>query len=171
MNKLKNIVYILIVSFMCLVCMGEAALNCLVLVDINTDDCLTYEGNYIWYYKDYYHNTNYIVELENGDILEILPEYIKDGGTFKNSTRALFKYSKQPSLVKRGRRVPIHIVSCDESIVFLDENFVKSNILQTIILFTIIGLALLGVLMFPIVSNIVIQKNNSNKRRRKSGKQ
>lgn len=69
------------------------------------------------------YSKRYIVELENGDKLEIPTVYVDNFKMFENSNTATFRYSRQKFISSLGLyQLGIHITSIDGTTVYLDES-------------------------------------------------
>lgn len=129
------------------------------LSDLDKDAVSEYCGGYTVYVKGSRPSTKrYIVELENGDTLEMHPTYIDNCNQFKSDDIARFKYSRQKFVSTLGlHRQGISITSVDKTIVYMDENTATDEAKGKIILLYFISFLVFTVALLPIWIPMVFQ--------------
>lgn len=146
------------------------------LSDFNNDTFCEYCGSYNVYLKGSRPSTKrYIVELENGDSLEINPTYIENDNQFESDDIACFKYSRQKFVSTLGlHRQGIRITSVDKTVVYLDENTVIDEAKGMVILIYFISFLIFIVAFMPIwtamVFQIIIRTKKAKHKSKKSKK-
>lgn len=123
-RKIKSSVFWVIVFFVGLFLLSEAVKFQVMLSDLDDDTISEYCGYYTVCEKGpREYNKRYIVELGNGDKLEIPNIYVDYDKIFEKGNMATFRYSRQKFVSIFGLHSQgISITSVDKTIVYLDEN-------------------------------------------------
>lgn len=156
--------------------LSEAIKLQVMLSDLDKDAVSEYCGSYTVYVKGSRPSTKrYIVELENGDTLEIHPTYIENYKRFKSDDIARFKYSRQKFVSTLGlHHQGISITSVDKTIVYMDENTATDEAKGKIILMYFISFLVFTVALLPIwpamVFQIIIRTKKAKHKSKKSKK-
>ncbi len=139
--------------------LSEAIKFQVMLSDLDKDTVSEYCGGYTVYKKGpREYSKRYIVELENGDKLEIPTAYVNNFKIFENSNIATFRYSRQKfisslGLYQRG----IHITSIDGTIVYLDENTMTDEYKGLVVICYFLSVLIFSIAFLPIWSAMVFQ--------------
>ncbi|MBQ8574696.1 MAG: hypothetical protein IJ447_01450 [Clostridia bacterium] len=175
MNKfiriIKSSLFWFVIFLVGVFVLSEAIKFQVMLSDLDNDNVVEYCGGYTVYVKGARPSTRrYIVELENGDTLEIT--YIDDNDQFENNDVANFKYSRQRFVSTLGLHSEgISISSVDGAVVYLDENKATVEAKGLMIINYFLSILIIGFALLPVWAEIgmriLLGTNKSKHKRRK----
>lgn len=163
-----------VIFVICLICTIRGFQSLVMIIRWNAGALLEYKGTYTVETKKYLRNTNYLFTLENGDIVSVPCENMKQE-LMQSDEIIIFRYSSHRDIFKKGNvHIGISIATSNGHSVYLQEDHSKKEVQLDAFMFLSLGLILLffTIITSPLLLNALINRkygrnNKSSKQRKK----
>lgn len=166
---LKEIWFCFTVILIVCILFSMAAINhAFTLSHWTTDGTVHYVGSYSLSTYHYLRNTHYRFTLDNGDIVSVPSEHIRQIDDFSKYTVLSFRYCRNKSVFRLGTHDSIEINIPGENLYIQYSEATRKNMQEELILYSILGVVCLVILATFIVFLIHTPKK-TNKRPNRTG--